>query len=92
MACDPAGDEDEDGLTNLYEYLAGTDPTEDNGDYDAICPAGTMTNGRKQEFGLDPRLADSDGDGVSDYDEIEGNASSFKAPADRWHRHRRRPP
>ena len=82
---DPNGDEDGDTLTNLYEYLCGTDPTDTtNGfdDYNAVASAGDMTNGDKQFFGLDPRLADSDGDGISDIDEIEGNLDGAFARAD----------
>ncbi|HOG49615.1 MAG TPA: S8 family serine peptidase, partial [Lentisphaeria bacterium] len=73
---DAAGDEDGDGLTNLYEYLAGTAPNNTvNGtaDFHALAIAGDgLTNAEKQAFGLDPRLADSDGDGYSDYEEVYG--------------------
>ena len=82
---DPNGDEDGDGLTNLYEYLCGTDPTDTTtsfDDYNATAPAGDMSNGDKQFFGLDPRLTDSDGDGISDLDEIEGNLDGAFARAD----------
>ena len=75
----PYSDADNDGLVNLYEYLCGTDPndkTSGSADYDAVCAAGDMTNGEKQLYGLDPRLADSDGDGVSDYDEISGGVAT----------------
>ncbi|MBQ4479809.1 MAG: S8 family serine peptidase, partial [Victivallales bacterium] len=74
---DAGDDTDEDGLTNLYEYLAGTNPNVDNGDYDAMSADGQLTNGQKQAYGLDPRLADSDGDGVADYDEVKGGGNSF---------------
>ena len=73
---DAGGDEDGDGLTNLYEYLAGTVPNDTangNADFHALAIAGDgLTNGEKQAFGLDPRLADSDGDGYSDYEEVYG--------------------
>ena len=72
----PFSDADNDGLVNIYEYLCGTDPNEDNDDYDAVCIAGNMTNGEKQLYGLDPRLEDSDGDGISDYNEIGGGVAA----------------
>ena len=77
---DATADADGDGLINLYEYLCGTNPTDRNNgtaDYDAMSADGQLTNAQKQMFGLDPRLADSDGDGISDFDEINGTAETF---------------
>ena len=77
---DATADADGDGLINLYEYLCGTNPTDRNNgtaDYDAMSADGQLTNAQKQMFGLDPRLADSDGDGLSDFDEINGTAETF---------------
>src|SRR5690606_27879036 len=71
---------DADGLTNLYEYLCGTDPiaSRNRADFTAKLPGQQLTNGEKQKFGLDPRLTDSDGDGISDYDEINGIGTAFR--------------
>ncbi|MDY0177415.1 MAG: LamG-like jellyroll fold domain-containing protein, partial [Lentisphaeria bacterium] len=66
-------DFDQDGLSNLYEFLCGTNPVSstDKSDYNALSADGEMTNGEKQFYGLDPRLADTDADGISDADEVE---------------------
>ena len=66
-------DFDQDGLSNLYEFLCGTDPVNsaDKSDYNALSADGVMTNAEKQFYGLDPRLADTDADGISDADEVE---------------------
>ena len=80
-----SADDDGDGLINLYEYLCGTDPTDTTtgtDDFDAMSADGKLTNGEKQFFGLDPRLDDSDGDGLSDYDEINGTADTFPKGAE----------
>jgi len=55
---DAALDSDTDGLTNLQEFLAGTQPRLADTDGDGI-PDG-------QETSTSPLLADSDGDGLSD--------------------------
>ncbi len=76
----PYSDADNDGLVHLYEYLCGTDPndkTNGSADYDAVCLGGDMTNGEKQLYGLDPRTDDSDGDGVSDYNEISSGTATI---------------
>ncbi|MDP7398793.1 MAG: hypothetical protein QF541_18135, partial [Lentisphaeria bacterium] len=74
---DPAGDIDSDGLNNLYEYLAGLDPldndTNDDGrlDYDELDGDGdTLTAGEEQEIGTDPSRDDTDDDGIDDDDEV----------------------
>ncbi|MDY0177615.1 MAG: LamG-like jellyroll fold domain-containing protein, partial [Lentisphaeria bacterium] len=70
---DPQADADGDGLSNLYEFLCGTDPVNstDKSDYNALSADGVMSNAEKQFYGLDPRLADTDADGISDADEVE---------------------
>ncbi|HOG52215.1 MAG TPA: hypothetical protein PKY10_16625, partial [Lentisphaeria bacterium] len=88
---DAAADADNDGLNNLYEYLCGTDPTdEDNGTTDAdtvlntgVTVPNTLTNAEKQQFGLDPRLDDSDGDGITDYEEVYGTVAGMFPRPDR---------
>ncbi len=64
MACDPAGDEDEDGLSNLYEYYAASFPlTKYTGDESwgagASSPATLVTDANR----------DLDGDGLTNLQE-----------------------
>ncbi|MBO4345633.1 MAG: hypothetical protein J5833_07750, partial [Victivallales bacterium] len=76
-------DPDEDGLTNLYEYWADTDPTvkkTDGINADGILdPDGDkVCNLDEQYYGTRPDMADTDDDGVSDgielgYDDNEAN-------------------
>lgn len=61
-------DLEDDGLTNLEEYLAETDPCDPDSDNDGLID-GLEVN----TYGTDPNLWDSDGDGESDGDEIEAN-------------------
>ncbi|MEW6989411.1 M4 family metallopeptidase [Colwelliaceae bacterium 6441] len=58
-------DTDNDGLTNIEEYRASTDPTISDTDADGLSDS--------QEVKLyltDPNLLDSDGDTLNDYDEV----------------------
>ena len=87
MACDPAGDEDGDGLSNLYEYYAASFPltkyTGDpaygtGGDATLVSDANRdldsdgLTNLQEQNAGTRPDLQDTDDDGWSDYEEVNG--------------------
>ena len=66
-ADDSAGDPDADGLTNLEEYVLGTDPNSADTDSDG------MPDLWESENGLDPTVSsaseDADVDGLSDYGE-----------------------
>ena len=54
------GDFDNDGSTDLAEYTAGTDPTNEDTDADGIL------DGAEATAGTDPTNADTDGDGLND--------------------------
>ena len=67
-------DLDGDGLTELEEYLAGTDPLSTDTDGDGISDQEELhpTNGPNTSYQpSDPRLKDSDGDGLTDLQERE---------------------
>lgn len=53
-------DPDADGLTNLQEYLLGTNPNSADSDADGL------DDNQERAFGTDPSVADSDGDGLPD--------------------------
>jgi outer membrane protein assembly factor BamB len=70
-ASDAAQDADGDGLSNLAEYDARTDPRDADGDDDGLSDA--------EEIGMhgtDPHDADSDGDGLSDGSEVDEHGTS----------------
>src|SRR5215471_5841346 len=58
-------DPDRDGLTNLQEYLLGTDPHNPDSDGDGL------TDGQEVALGTNPLLVDTDGDGIRDGLEVQ---------------------
>lgn len=66
---DSGNDPDGDGLTNLEEYQAGTDPFNDDTDGDGVKDGDELNNG------TNPLNPDSDGDGLSDG--VETNTGIF---------------
>gem|GEM_PF-2243731 len=60
----PDDDPDGDGLTNMEEFLSGTNPNNPDTDGDGL------SDGNEISWSLDPNNPDSDGDGLSDGDEI----------------------
>ena len=79
-----------DGLTNLQEFLSGTDPqdsdTDDDGLSDGVEVNGTLnpwtsgTLGTPPGSPTDPRVADTDGDGTNDGDEITNGTDPNNPP------------
>ena len=61
------GDEDfdDDGLTNLEEFLNNTYPYSNDSDNDGLLDGDEVKN-----YGTNPLVADTDGDGLEDGDEI----------------------
>ena len=67
-------DSDGDGLSDEYEIGIGTDPNNPDSDYDTL-PDGVESNSGvfvdvDTDTGTSPLLADTDGDGLEDDDEI----------------------
>ena len=66
---------DKDGLTNIQEYLARTNPLKKDSDSDGVSDANEdpdgdrLTNAAEFLCGTNPLVADSDGDGSSDFNE-----------------------
>lgn len=81
---DASGDFDHDGVNNLAEYNAGTNPTQADSDRDG------MPDGWEMQFGLNPldnsgvngTQGDSDGDGLFNFDEWLNGTSPQIADSD----------
>ncbi|MBT4822262.1 MAG: hypothetical protein HON70_41525, partial [Lentisphaerae bacterium] len=77
-------DTDNDGLNDLYEYLAGTDPNVRSDDHvfgDADNDG--VQNFREQQYAIHPLDTDTDDDGVPDGDEVaQGNFQAMVGPTD----------
>jgi len=73
---DGSGDYDGDGLSDYYEYLAGTNPklidTDGDGiqDDDEDPDSDSLPNSEEEDAGTDPSDADTDDDTLSDFDEL----------------------
>lgn len=75
---DAAGDLDNDTVSNLEEYLNGTDPGDEDTDDDGLSDgveSNTGTYLSSADTGTDPLRSDTDGDGLED--SIEDNSMSF---------------
>jgi hypothetical protein len=72
---DAAADEDGDGLNNLGEFLAGTEPDNPDTDGDGLSDAREVN-----ETGSDPLLADTDQDTLSDLDEADVHGTDPRNP------------
>ncbi|MFO7870281.1 MAG: hypothetical protein R6V03_02480, partial [Kiritimatiellia bacterium] len=74
------GDEDGDGLSNLEEFEAGTDPNNPDSDNDGL------TDGQEvHTYRTDPLSPDTDGDGAGDLEEVNAGtdpADPASFPAD----------
>ncbi|MBT7068463.1 MAG: S8 family serine peptidase [Verrucomicrobia bacterium] len=69
-------DDDGDGLRNLYEYYCDTNPNADDsnnngvGDGEEDYDNDGLSNGHEDDAGSDPRLLDTDDDGIIDVDDF----------------------
>ena len=62
-------DNDHDGIPNWWESLFGLNPN-NSSDANNHPPGDQLTYLQKYLYGLDPLILDTDGDGLSDYDEL----------------------
>jgi len=83
---DALEDPDGDGLNNLYEFLAGTNPTIQNSDltgpddFNEDADGDGLSNGQEQNItGTDPGRADTDDDGEDDGDEFADSTDPMNA-------------
>lgn len=82
-ADDSAKDKDRDGLSNLAEYQAKTNPRKADSDRDGVrdCDEDADDDGAANQaedhVGSNPGDRDSDDDGVDDGDELAGTVTSF---------------
>ena len=67
---DPSTDDDNDGASNLNEYLSGADPLNPDTDGDGLTDGDELNI-----YQTDPTLADTDGDRLNDQIEITTNAT-----------------
>lgn len=65
---DANDDADNDGLSNLEEYLNGTEPLENDSDSDGISDYNEL-----KVYKTNPIISDTDGDGLDDYSELQLN-------------------
>ena len=74
---DAAKDPDGDGLTNLQEFQAGTEPFAPDTDGDGLRDGDELTRG------TNPLVADTDKDGLLDGDEVTRGSNPLDADSDR---------
>ncbi|MGH7885564.1 MAG: carboxypeptidase regulatory-like domain-containing protein, partial [Thermodesulfobacteriota bacterium] len=73
---DAALDFDNDGLTNLEEFINNTNPNNADTDRDGV------NDGQEILLGLNPLSSDTDGDGLSDGEEIDLNTDPLNPDTD----------
>jgi hypothetical protein len=77
---DATADEDSDGVSNLGEYQAGTNPLLDNDqDMDGLRDADEILI-----YNSSPNLTDSDYDGISDLEEVTVGVDGYTTRPDKW--------